>query len=67
MQQYDVTMNEQQMQLIQKALDQLLQQQQVDQTLSDDDFEELQLLSGIVFDTPAYEQAEPGITHGWCY
>lgn len=64
---YNIEINEQQMAIIQKAMKNLLRAEEVDQTMSDEDLEELALMVGMANSTRQEEQSDPGCVHSWCY
>lgn len=64
---FTLTINEQQMDLIEQALKLLESNQQSKQDMSDEDLEEIEIMVGMIPVTRVEENEEPGTIHGWCF
>jgi len=64
---YTIEVNEQQMNIIEKALAQLLSEEDANRSMEVDDYEELHIMIGMLGDTKIEEETSPGTIHGWCY
>lgn len=64
---FTLTINEQQMDLIEQALKLLQSNQQSKQDMSDEDLEEIDIMVGMIPMTRVEENEEPGTIHGWCF
>lgn len=63
---YILEINEQQMNLIEMALNLLQHKEELDRSLEDDDVEEIGIMIGMIPDTREEEKENPGSIHGWC-
>ena len=63
---YILEINEQQMNLIEKALKLLQHKEELDRSLDDDDVEEIGIMIGMIPDTREEEKENPSSIHGWC-
>lgn len=64
---YTIEINDQQMNLIEKALKLLKDINDIDQRMDEEDSDELDILVGLVNFTRQEESKDPGVIHGWCY
>lgn len=64
---FTITINEQQMDLIEKALKLLQANEEANQTVSDDDIEEIGIMIDLADMTRKEQENTCNTIHGWCY